>query len=51
MDGFDLERFKVGGLYEVDVRLAQYLVLAGYARANVKDEDSDARRAAHDAKR
>ena len=51
MYGFDLERFKVGDVYEVDARLAKYLVWAGYARAALKDEDSDARRAAHDAKR
>lgn len=51
MDGFDLERFKVGSVYDVDARLAHYLVVAGYARVDVKDQPSDDRRAAHDPKR
>ena len=41
MDGFDLERFKLGKVYDVDSRLGQYLVMAGYARADAKGVDSD----------
>lgn len=41
MDGFDLERFELGKVYEVDARLAQYLVVAGYARADAKGPESD----------
>ena len=41
MDGFDLERLKLGKVYDVDSRLSHYLVMAGYARADVKGVDSD----------
>jgi hypothetical protein len=31
MDGFDLRGFEVGRVYVVEARLANYLILAGYA--------------------
>lgn len=36
MDGFDVRRFSAGEAYEVDPRLGNYLIVAGYA---VADED------------
>ena len=36
MDGFDLERLKLGKVYDVDSRLGQYLVTAEYGRTDVK---------------
>jgi hypothetical protein len=33
MDGFDVSSFRAGVTYVVDARVADYLILAGYARA------------------
>ena len=31
MDGFDVRRFRVEQVYDVEPRLGRYLILAGYA--------------------
>lgn len=31
MDGFDVRAFRISGVYNVDGRIAHYLVVAGYA--------------------
>ena len=33
MDGFDVGGFKTGVVYDLDERLARYLIVAGYAVA------------------
>jgi hypothetical protein len=33
MDGFDVSRFRVQQVYDVEPRLGRYLILAGYAES------------------
>jgi hypothetical protein len=39
VDGFDVRSLHAGHIYDLDIRLANYLVIAGYA-ARVEDEHS-----------
>jgi len=38
-DGFDVRSLRAGHIYDLDLRLANYLVIAGYA-GRVEDEHS-----------
>lgn len=44
-EGFDVRRFQPGCIYEVGPRLAEYLIVGGYAvleaRQNVRDKAAD----------
>jgi hypothetical protein len=42
MDGFDLRRFHVDGVYEVDEILGRYLSTTGYATVEEKPDDNAA---------
>ena len=43
MDGFDVRQFQTRQLYEVDVRIGNYLIVAGYAE-RVDDTAAEKRR-------
>jgi hypothetical protein len=40
VDGFDARSLRAGHIYDLDVRMASYLVIAGYA-ARAEDEHSN----------
>jgi hypothetical protein len=39
VDGFDVRSLRAGHIYDLDIRMARYLVIAGYA-ARAEDEQS-----------